>query len=201
MKLFIRLIFYAVIVALVTVTIVTLLSIKKQTETLDAQGIAPPDIEAANGTVVKHNLLMASILLVLAILFYRLNCAIEEAPDTMEAQAQRKLEIADELLYGIGNSINSVVIGISTIRENMANRKLTRYLVSLANAVQDHQDDLSDYIENDPQGQKIVPFIIALADDFTKHDRELAKTADRVYERAEHIANIIREAQREMDEL
>ena len=199
MKLFTRLTFYTVVVALVAVTMVTLLSIRKQSEILDAQGIAPPDIEAANGAVIKHSMFMAFILIVLAIMSYRLTCAMEKAPDMVESQ--RKSEIADELIHSVGNSINSVTIGIGTIRENMANRKLTNYLVSLANAVQEHQDDFSDYTRNDPQGQKIAPFIIALADDFTKHDRELTKTADRVYERAEHIANIIREAQLETYEM
>ena len=34
--------------------------------------------------------------------------------------------------------------------------------------------------------------IVALADDFTKRDQELARTVCRVHERAEHIADIIR---------
>ena len=75
----------------------------------------------------------------------------------------------------------------------MADRALTHHLCSLANAVAEHQDAFGDYVENDPQGQKVAQFIIALADDFTEHDRRLAETANRVYERAEYIANIIRE--------
>ncbi len=75
----------------------------------------------------------------------------------------------------------------------MVDRALTHHLCSLANAVAEHQDAFGDYVENDPQGQKVAEFIIALADDFAEHDRRLAETARRVHERAEYIANIIRE--------
>ncbi len=75
----------------------------------------------------------------------------------------------------------------------MTNRALTHHLRSLANAVAEHQDAFGDYVANDPQGQKVAEFIIALADEFTEHDKKLAETARRVHERAEYIANIIRE--------
>jgi signal transduction histidine kinase len=118
----------------------------------------------------------------------------KELRNTREAQAyaQGRLEIIDTILHNIGNAINSVTIGIGTIQENLVNSKLERHLFSLANATKEHQDDFSDYVRSDPQGQKVAPFIIALADEFAKRDEELAKTVSRVRERAEHIADIIR---------
>ena len=109
-----------------------------------------------------------------------------------QAFAQGRLEIVDTILHNIGNAINSVTIGIGTIQETLMNNRLIRHLLSLANAVEKHQDNFGDYIENDPQGQKVAPFIVALADDFAKHDEGLAKTVSRVRGRAEHIADIIR---------
>lgn len=111
------------------------------------------------------------------------------------ARAQEKSETVDRLIHVIGNAINSVTIGVGTIHASMANRTLTRYLHSLADAVEAHQNAFGDYVENDPQGQKVAQFIVALAKDFTQHDKELARTATRVHERAEHIANVIRETQ------
>jgi signal transduction histidine kinase len=118
----------------------------------------------------------------------------EELRSTREAQAyaQGRLEIVDTILHNIGNAINSVTIGIGTVQENLANNRLTNHLLSLANAIKEHQDDFDGYIKNDPQGQKVAPFIIALADDFARQDEELAKTVNRVCERAKHIADIIR---------
>jgi two-component system NtrC family sensor kinase len=108
------------------------------------------------------------------------------------AYAQGRLEILDTMLHNIGNAINSVTVGIGTIQENLAKNKLTRRLLSLADAVKEHQDDFSDYVKNDPRGQKVAAFIVALADDFARYNEELAKTVSRVSERAAHIIDITR---------
>ena len=109
-----------------------------------------------------------------------------------QAYAQGRLEVISTILHNIGNAINSISIGIGTIQENLVNNRLTHHLLSLANAIKEHQDDLVDYIKNDPQGQKVAPFTIALADDFEERDERLAKTASRVYERTEYITGLIR---------
>ena len=108
-----------------------------------------------------------------------------------QAYAQGRLEIISTILHNIGNAINSINIGIGTIQESLVNNRLTHHLLSLANAIKEHQDDLVDYIKNDPQGQKVAPFAIALADDFGERDERLAKTARRVYERTEYITRLI----------
>ena len=108
------------------------------------------------------------------------------------AYTQGRLEIVDTLLHNIGNAINSVTIGIGTIHENLVKNRLTHRLAALANAIEAHQDDFSDYVKNHPQGQKVAPFIMALAEDFVGQDEKLAKTVSRVRNRAEHIADIVR---------
>ncbi|MCZ6677346.1 MAG: PAS domain S-box protein [Candidatus Poribacteria bacterium] len=109
-----------------------------------------------------------------------------------QAYTQGRLEVVDAILHNIGNAINSVTIGIGTIYENLVSNKLTRRLVALANAIKGHQDDFSSYVKNDPEGPKVAPFIQALAQDFIKQDEKLAKTVNRVQDRAEHIADIVR---------
>ncbi len=108
------------------------------------------------------------------------------------AYTQGRLEIVDTLLHNIGNAINSVTIGIGTIHEKLVKNGMTHRLAALANAIKVHQDDFSDYVKSHPQGQKVAPFIIALAEDFMQQDEKLAKTVSRVRNRAEHIADIVR---------
>ena len=108
------------------------------------------------------------------------------------AYTQGRLEIVDTLLHNIGNAINSVTIGIGTVYENLVKNRLTSRLRALANAIEGHQDDFGDYVTNHPQGQKVAPFIIGLADDFMNQDKKLAETVSRVQDRAEHIADIVR---------
>lgn len=114
--------------------------------------------------------------------------------DEMLAQAYAlgRIETVDTLIHNIGNAINSVTTGIGTLQEILSNKRLTRYISSLANAVKAHQDDFISYITNDPQGQKVVPFILALSDDLEKQEEELTKIVNRVRDRAQHIADIVR---------
>ena len=109
-----------------------------------------------------------------------------------QAFAQGRLEVVDTILHNIGNAINSVTTGTETLYRNLVNDQLVRRLRALADAVKPHADDWIDYIENDPQGQKVMPFIIALAEDFVRHNRGLVGTVERVRDRAQHIADIVR---------
>lgn len=118
--------------------------------------------------------------------------ALQESREReMLALTQGRAEIVDTILHNIGNAINSVTIGIGTAQE-LVDNKLTHYLSSLGKAVAEHQDNFSDYVANDTQGQKVAPFIIALADDLAMRDEKLAKSVNRVSERAEHISEVIR---------
>lgn len=108
------------------------------------------------------------------------------------AFAQGRLDIVDTILHNIGNAINSITIGIETVHQNLMEDHLTRRLCALADAIKARRDDWDDYLKNDAQGQKVMPFILALAEDFTKRNAAWAKTVDRVRDRAKHIADIVR---------
>ena len=121
---------------------------------------------------------------------------ITERVKSQEALAQAfeqgRLEVVDTILHNIGNAINSVAVGIDTIDHELTNDRLTPRLIALAETIKAHQNNLSDYITNDPQGQKIAPFILTLATDFSAAKQELHHTVQRVKDRARHIVDIIR---------
>lgn len=108
------------------------------------------------------------------------------------AFAQGRLEILDTILHNIGNAVNSVTAGIETVRQHLVENPLIHRLCALAEAIKAHRDDWDNYIRNDPQGQQALPFVIALAEDFSQQDAALIKTVNRVKDRADHIADIIR---------
>ena len=108
------------------------------------------------------------------------------------AFAQGRLDMIDTILHNIGNAINSVTVGIRTIHQDLANDQVLRRFRALADAVSEHQEDWIDYLSNDPQGQKVMPFIAALAEDFAAMNEGLMRTIERVRDRAEHIADIVR---------
>ena len=110
----------------------------------------------------------------------------------VQAFAQGRSEMVDTILHNIGNAINSVTAGTETLYWNFMNDRLLRRFRALADAISMHRDDWIDYIENDPQGRKVMPFILALTQDFERHNGELARTVERVRDRARHIADIVR---------
>lgn len=110
----------------------------------------------------------------------------------IQAYRQGRLEVVETILHNIGNAINSVTTGIGTIGRHLSKDSLTAYLLSLADAVEAHQDNFAGYVTNDPQGQQVAPFIISLANDFRGRDEALANTVSRVRDRAAHIAEIVR---------
>ena len=109
-----------------------------------------------------------------------------------QAFTQGRLEIVDTVLHNIGNAINSVTTGADTLYRSLSSDRLVRGLDVIANALRSHREDWINYIENDPQGQKMLPFIIKLAEDAARHNKRLVRTVDRVRSRAHHIAEIVR---------
>ena len=115
-----------------------------------------------------------------------------------QAFAQGRLEIVDTILHNIGNAINSVATGVGTIYGQLARNELVHRLSALAEAVEAHRDDWIEYLESDPQGQRVLPFILALARDFAAQNAQLRQTVERVDNRVAHIVDIIR-TQRSLD--
>ena len=109
-----------------------------------------------------------------------------------QAFAQGRLEVVDTILHNIGNAINSVTIGIDTLHQSLSDDLISRRFSALANAVEARREDWVDYIQNDPQGQQVLPFVIALAEDLNHQNEKLVNTVARVNERTKHIADIIR---------
>ena len=105
---------------------------------------------------------------------------------------QGRLEIVDTVLHNIGNAINSVTTGIETVRQNLASDRFGHRLFALAAAVREHQNDWTNYIENDPQGRKVRRFILELAETFTRQNEAMMKTVGRVRDRTNRIADIVR---------
>ena len=115
-----------------------------------------------------------------------------------QAFAQGRLEVMDTILHNIGNAINSVAIGVGTLKEELANDPLIKRLTALSEAVEAHAEDWGDYVQHDPQGQQVRPFLLALAADFVEQNQHLIRTVERVNSQTSHIVDIVR-AQRGFD--
>ena len=110
----------------------------------------------------------------------------------MQAFSRGRSEIVETILHNIGNAINSVAIGVGTIHEQLRHNELLRRISALAKAIDAHRDDPIAYLSTDPQGRLVIPFIVALADDFARQNDQLRQTVERVRGRVTHITEIIR---------
>ena len=110
----------------------------------------------------------------------------------VQAFSQGRLEMIDTILHNVGNAINSVMTGIETLHHHLADDPCLPRLHALADAVRAHRDDWLDYVAHDLQGQKVMPFVLALDDDFARQRAFVTKTVARVRERTNHIVDIVR---------
>ncbi len=108
-----------------------------------------------------------------------------------QAFAQGRLEIVDTILHNIGNAINSVTSGAEILQRELHGNPLIPRLTALASAIKAREDDWIDYIKNDPQGQQVLPFICAIAADFKNQNDRWLQRAERIKQRATHIADIV----------
>ncbi len=108
-----------------------------------------------------------------------------------QAFAQGRLEIVDTILHNIGNAINSVTSGAEILQRELQGNPLIPRLTALASAIKAREDNWIDYIKNDPQGQQVLPFICAIAADFKNQNDRWLQRAERIKQRATHIADIV----------
>ncbi len=117
----------------------------------------------------------------------------------LQAFAQGRLEVVDTILHNIGNAINSVSIGVGTLAEGLRKNGVLRRFSALAQAIEAHRSDWMTYLDTDPQGRKVLPFILALAADLATQNKRWVGTVERVESRVAHIVDIIR-TQKSFDE-
>ena len=110
----------------------------------------------------------------------------------IDAFSQGKLQILDTILHNIGNAINTIAIGVGSIREELQENLLLRRFSSLVRAIEAHQGDLDSYLSGDTQGRNVIPFILALQKDLATQNQELRETTERVHQMVSQIVDIVR---------
>ena len=132
------------------------------------------------------------------IVFQDVTEQVRAEQEVSRAFDQGRLEVVETIVHNIGNAINSVAVGVGTIREKLLENEVIHRMFALADALRAHQDDMMTYLQSDPQGRQAMPFILALAEDLQGWYEGMRHTVERVEERVAHIVDIIR-TQRSLD--
>ena len=109
-----------------------------------------------------------------------------------QAFAHGRLEVIDDLLHNIGNAINSVATGVDTLYGWFEDNELVRRFDAVSTLAEAHESDWTTWLEHDPQGRKVRPFLVSLVRDLTRQQDALRQTVTRVRERVRHIEDILR---------
>jgi two-component system sensor kinase FixL len=99
-------------------------------------------------------------------------------------------EIATGVLHNVGNTLNSVNISTNVVTDRLRHSRVTG-LVKAANLLKDHTGNLSSFLAEDPQGRKLPPYLIAVAEQLQEERDALLQEMRSLGESVEHIKTIV----------
>jgi len=105
-----------------------------------------------------------------------------------------KAELAIEVLHNIGNVITSIGISASFIREQLNDSVCSR-IPDVVQLLEQHKENLEDFIINDPRGKKIPAFFSALNREYSRQHEINIIEIERLISNIEQIKGIIRSQQ------
>lgn len=99
-------------------------------------------------------------------------------------------EISASVLHNVGNIMNSVSVSSNTVLESLASSKLTN-LQNCCDMLNEHKDNLSDFLTKDPRGLKLIEFLNLLSQHLKEEHNVMADEMRRLSTNLKMIITII----------
>ncbi len=116
---------------------------------------------------------------------------LKELKDKIEtAHLAGKANIASSVLHNVGNVLNSISVTTGSLKERNHDSKA----VNLAKAVdilEEHKDNLSDFLNNTDQGQKLLVYLGKLANYLCEEQQNTKHMLNELTDHVQHITDII----------
>lgn len=106
------------------------------------------------------------------------------------ARSAGMAEVASGVLHNVGNVLNSVNVSASVIREKVRKTKADN-LARVATMLNEHKDDMANFMDKDEAGQQIPKFISLLAEQLKTEKANLYTELDVLVSNIDHIKNVI----------
>ncbi|MEE8467415.1 MAG: CHASE4 domain-containing protein [Planctomycetota bacterium] len=110
------------------------------------------------------------------------------------ARAAGMSEIATGILHNVGNVLNSVNVSTALVTRKVEEMSVTD-LKQVVGILQEHEDDLAAFIEEDPQGKHLQPFLTALSSQLCEERSSIAAEMSSLSQGVEHICDLIKSQQ------
>jgi signal transduction histidine kinase len=99
-------------------------------------------------------------------------------------------EVATSVLHNVGNVLNSVNVSATVISEALKASE-TGNIARVVALIQEHTNDLGEFITHDPRGSQIPMFLAALSQHIAAEQSSILKEAEALKQHIEHIKNIV----------
>lgn len=99
-------------------------------------------------------------------------------------------EIATGVLHNVGNVLNSVNVSSSLVAGKLRESRIGN-LVSLIEMLRDHEHDMPVFLQSDPKGQRVVPYLMKLGSHFQQEREGLMKELELLNSHVGHIKQIV----------
>ncbi len=103
-------------------------------------------------------------------------------------------EIATGILHNVGNVLNSVNISASLVTQRIEGMAISD-LQMVAEILDKHKANLGEFIDNDPKGKHLQPFLTALSVQLGEEQRTIKAEVGSLTEGIEHICELIKSQQ------
>ena len=99
-------------------------------------------------------------------------------------------DIATGVLHNVGNVLNSINVSSTLLTDRLGQSKVSQ-LQRASDLIEQHAQDLTSFITQDPRGQQLPGFLRALASHLTDEHAEALKELAALTERVEHAKTIV----------
>jgi len=110
------------------------------------------------------------------------------------ARAAGMSEIATGILHNVGNVLNSVNVSTALVTRKLDEMSVAD-LKQIVGVLAEHEDDLAAFIDEDPRGQHLHPFLTALSSQLCEERSSIADEMRSLSEGVEHICDLIKSQQ------
>jgi signal transduction histidine kinase len=99
-------------------------------------------------------------------------------------------EIATGVLHNVGNVLNSVNVSTSLVAGKVRESRVENF-VAAVQMLEQHTSDLPAFLENDPKGQRVLPYLVKLGGHFRSERDSLLTELESLSSHVGHIKQIV----------
>ncbi len=116
------------------------------------------------------------------------------------AEAQKRLielsrisgmaEVATGVLHNVGNVLNSVNVSATIVADRLRDSRVSQ-IGELVHVLRNHEDELGNFLANDPGGQRVLPYMANLSLHLEQERDQLGKEVSTLAQHVSHIKEIV----------